>query len=154
MISSAQVIPCGRLELLAEALRQVRPESNVVILSCVTNYLTSSSGSSTSASLRVEPVLRSFLGFIEAAAAAQEERLFLINPPMYRSHPEWYRESLPEVLKKFSDVMVSKSKNVRLLPSFATPSFEADGVHLTPFSGLEFILHLFDSSEKLHSRFL
>ena len=146
LIASAQVIPCGRLDLLAEALRKIRAESNVVILSCVTNFFTSSEAGSSSASLRVEPVLKEFIANVDAIAATQEERLFLIGPPMYRSHPEWYRDGLPEVLKKFSDVMVSRSKNIRLLPSFATPAFESDGVHLTPFSGLEFILHLFDSA--------
>ena len=40
--------------------------------------------------------------------------------------------------------MSPKLKNVHLLPSFATPAFESDGVHLTPYSGLEFVLHLFE----------
>ena len=32
-----------------------------------------------------------------------------------------------------------------LMPSFPTPKFESDGVHLSAYSGLEFVLHLFDS---------
>ena len=32
------------------------------------------------------------------------------------------------------------------MPSFATPQFEADGTQLTAHSGLEFMLHLFDSA--------
>jgi hypothetical protein len=36
-----------------------------------------------------------------------------------------------------------------LLPSFQTPSYENDGVHLNAYSGLEFVLHLFDSSNQL-----
>ena len=39
--------------------------------------------------------------------------------------------------------------NLFLLPSYAMPEYESDGVHLTPFSGLEFVLHLFDASEAL-----
>ena len=35
------------------------------------------------------------------------------------------------------------------MPSFATPDFEADGIHLTAYSGLEFILHLFDGAADL-----
>ena len=134
---------------MAESLREVRAESNVCVLSCITNFLTSSNGSSTSPSLRIEPVLRQVLSCIEVSAQAHDERLYLIAPPMYRPFPEWYRDGLPEILKKFSDTLVTKSKNIRLLPSFATPAFEQDGVHLTPYSGLEFILHLFDSASAL-----
>ena len=143
------MIPCGRLDLLAESLREVRAESNVCVLSCVTNFITRSSGSTTSPSLRVEPVLQQLLSCVEVSAQAHTERLFLIAPPMYRTFPEWYRDGLPEILKKFSETLASKSKNIRLLPSFATPAFEQDGTHLTPYSGLEFILHLFDSASAL-----
>ena len=59
-------------------------------------------------------------------------------------------------MRKFSEAMKNRSANVHLLASFATPSFETDGVHLTPYSGLEFVVHLFDSSmlliESLASR--
>ena len=65
LMASAQVIPCGRLEVLAEGLRQVRAESNVCVLSCVTNFITAAEGSTTSVSLRVEPVLRELLSIVE-----------------------------------------------------------------------------------------
>jgi hypothetical protein len=45
-----------------------------------------------------------------------------------------------------------KPKNLHLLPSFPTPEFEADGVHLNSFSGLEYVVSLFDSSEDLLNR--
>jgi len=68
---------------------------------------------------------------------------------MYRRSPLWYRDGLPEILKKFSSMMSSsRPNNLLLLPSFPSPEFDADGVHLTPFSGLEFIFHLFDSCKK------
>ena len=71
---------------------------------------------------------------------------------MYRSSPVWYREGLSEILALFSQVLSSeKPPNLHLLPSFATPEFENDGVHLTAYSGLEFILHLFDSAADLLS---
>lgn len=41
------------------------------------------------------------------------------------------------------------SKNLHALPGFPTPCFEADGVHLTSYSGMEFVLHIFDSSRIL-----
>lgn len=47
-------------------------------------------------------------------------------------HPTWGRGPSPCCL--------------HLLPSFPTPEFDQDGVHLTVYSGLEFMIHLFDSS--------
>ena len=147
LMSAAQVIPCGRLQVLSEALRQVRAESNVVVLSCVTNCITSSMDSVSSVSNRVEPIIKEFASILSLHAESHAECLYLVAPPMYRSFPIWYRDGISEVLQKFSSVMCSSPNvNIRLLPSFATPVFETDGVHLTPYSGLEFILHLFDSS--------
>ena len=37
--------------------------------------------------------------------------------------------------------------NLCLLPSFPKPSLEADGVHLNPYSGLEYIMYLFDAPQ-------
>ena len=145
LMSGAQLIHCGRLSLLSTSLGSIRAESNVCILSCVTNFLTSASGSSSSASLRVEPVLGDFVSKISEVAGSRPDVSFLICPPMYRLTPIWYREGLPEVLQKFSDVMKSRPPNCHMMPSFPTPAFEADGVHLTAYSGFEFVLHLFDS---------
>ena len=152
LMAEAQVIPCGKLEILAEALRQVRQTTNVIVLSCVTNFLTGSVDTTSSVSIRIEPILKEFQNIVEAAAQANEGHLFFVAPPMYRSFPIWYRDGISEVLQKFSGMLCSKPsgpKNVHLLPSFPTPVFESDGVHLTPYSGLEFVLHLFDSSSIL-----
>ena len=65
-----------------------------------------------------------------------------------RSVPVWYRESLPEVLIAFSQTLsTNRPTNLRLMPSFPSPVLDHDGVHLTSFSGLEYLIHLFDSSE-------
>ena len=68
---------------------------------------------------------------------------------MYRHTPLWYRDGLPEILGKFSEVFKSRPKNVLMMSSFTTPEFESDGVHLSAYSGLEFVLYLFDSSNTL-----
>ena len=152
LMSGAQVIPCGRLDLLAEALRQIREASNVVLLSCITNFITCSAESVSSISNRIEPILAQFSFVLGEYAKEHPETLFLVAPPMYRSFPIWYRDGVSEVVQKFSSMMSNKPPdvlNVHLLPSFPTPSFEVDGIHLTPYSGLEFILHLFDSSNEL-----
>lgn len=146
---NAQSIPCGRFDVFAESLRQIRAETNVCVLSCITNFITGSSSAEGSISQRIEGTLVEFLRLLNSAAIEDSESLYLVAPPMYRMFPVWYRDGLPEVLKRFSDVMLRKAPNVYLLPSFATPSFGSDGVHLDPYSGLEFVVHLFDSSLKL-----
>ena len=42
--------------------------------------------------------------------------------------------------------------NLHLLPSFPTPEFDLDGVHLTSYSGLEYLLHLFEGSDAILDR--
>ena len=149
LMLAAQFLPCSKLEVLSEGLRSVREESNVCVVSCVTNLLTSSDGSSTLA-LRLEPVLSDFFSRIRQACLETPDRAFLVCPPMYRKQPLWYRDGLPEVLGRFSSALMSdKPINLIAMPSFPNPDFEADGVHLTAFSGLEYILHMFDSASMI-----
>ena len=42
-----------------------------------------------------------------------------------------------------------RPRNLHLLPSFPSVALEADGVHLTPFSGLEYVVHLVDYSSHI-----
>ena len=128
LMTSAQILHCGRLEVLSESIKQIPAESNICVFSCVTNFLTSSAGSS-NVSLRVEPILMEFLAKVESLQTSRPDVRCLVCPPMYREAPIWYRDSLPQILKKFSDVF-SQSSEVLILPSFATPDFESDGVHL------------------------
>ena len=150
LMSKAQVIPCTKLSVLAESLRSIRTESNVCVVSCITNFLTAVAGVSP-VSQRVEPVLRECFETISEACTSRPETSFLVCPPMYRANPHWYCQGLPEILQKFSDVMRSPDRppNLLLMPSFPTPDFQDDGVHLTAYSGLEFVLHMFDSAVEL-----
>ena len=149
LMSGAQNIPCGKVALLSEALRSVRQESNVVLLSCVTNFLTSSEAAGSTLSFRIDPVLQEVAQIIFDAAATSAERHFIVAPPMYRHSPLWYRDGLPEVLSKFSDAFKPRPANVLMMSSFSTPDFDSDGIHLTAYSGMEFVLFLFDSSVRL-----
>ena len=149
LMSGAQVIPCGKAALLAEAMRSVRKETNVVLLSCITNFLTSSEEAGSSLSFRVMPVLQEVFQIVVEASQSSEDRFIIVAPPMYRHSPLWYRDGLPEILTKFSEVFKQRPKNVLMMSSFPTPEFESDGIHLNPYSGLEFVLHLFDSSNSL-----
>ena len=147
-MSGCQLLQCFRLQLLDDVLRQVRPESNVCILSCISNFL-ASSDEDPMVSKRVEPVLDEFCTIVSTACTARPEVSFLISPPMYRTSPLWYREGLPELLTRFSSFLRERPANLHLLPSFPTPDFERDGIHLTAYSGLEFMIHLFDSAVSL-----
>ena len=101
---------------------------------------------------RVEPVLQDVRSALLEICFDNPNRHYMISPPMYRTSPVWYREGLPEVLTLFSSVLsLDRPPNLHLLPSFPTPDYESDGIHLTAFSGLEFILHLFDASQELLS---
>ena len=148
-VKSAQIIPCGALGIFAESLKSVRADSNVVIISCLTNFLTSADGTS-AVSQRVDPVLQDIRDVLFEVCGSNPSRHFVVSPPMYRTSPVWYREGLPEVLSLFSQSLGSeKPDNLHILSSFATPEFESDGVHLTIYSALQFILHLFDSAQEL-----
>ena len=149
-VKGAQIISCGAIEILAESLKSVRPTSNVVILSCMTNFITSSAEGPAAVSQRVGSVLQDIRDVLVEACEANPSRQHVVSPPMYRTAPVWYRDGLPEILMLFSQSLITeKPANLHILPSFSTPEFEADGVHLTIYSALQFVLHLFDSAQEL-----
>ena len=146
LMSGCQVLPCGKISLLSESLKAVRPESNVVLIACLTNFLTSSDPAGSVIAHRIEPVLRAALAALTEFAQLHPDLYLVVSPPMYRRSPIWYRDCMPEVMTKFSDVFKIRAPNMLLSASFATPDLEGDGVHLTAYSGLEYVLHLFDSA--------
>ena len=150
-IKSCQVVICGVKESFLPSLQKVRSESNVCIVSCVSNFITDAEGP-VFVSQRVEPVLRELREVLDGVCAENPTRRYMVAPPMYRTNPLWYREGLPEIMSLFSQILTAeKPENLHLLPSFSTPEFDQSGVHLTPYSGLEFILSLFDGSQELIS---
>ena len=149
-MQEAQLLVCTRREVFQQSLRSIRAETNVVVLSCITNFLTSSEDTSSTLAFRIDPVLTDFFSTIESCCQLHPSRRYLVCPPMYRQVPLWYRDDLAGVLSRFSAASKKvTSSNFGLMPSYSTPSFEADGVHLTAYSGLEFVLHLFDSARAL-----
>ena len=152
MMKSAQVLSCGSSEVFIETLRQVKTAADVCIVACLTSFISSAEGSPI-VSHRVDPVLQDIRSVLLEICFDNPNRHFTISPPMYRAHPVWYREGLPEILTIFSQTLTAdRPPNLHLLPSFATPEFCSDGVSLTAYSGLEFILHLFEASQDLLSR--
>ena len=90
-LQAEQVIACGHLGIFSESLSSVRAESTGCILSCLTNFISSADGPE-SVSQRVEPVLHDIRDSIFAACEANPSRSYFVSPPMYRTHPVWYRE--------------------------------------------------------------
>ena len=151
-LKTAQVLPCGHFRIFSGTLEKVKADVTVCIVACLTNFITDADGPST-ISHRINPVLQEIRTTLFTQCDSFPSRMYLISPPMYRSHPTWYREGLPEILTLFSQTLSpERPANLHLLPSFATPEFDSDGVHLTPYSGLEYILHLFDSSHELFAQ--
>ena len=151
ILAEAQYVPGGRLSVLASTLASVRPESDACIIASITNAITGSQPSS-SLSLRVEPILKSFLTKVVEFASSRSELQVFMCAPMYRTNPLWYRDGLPEILPRFSAIASSipnKPPNFWLMPSFPSPQLESDGVHLNPFSGLQYILHLHSAAQRL-----
>jgi len=153
-MSSSQVLPCTKSFGFRQALLSVRPESNVCIIACVSNFISDSTEVSSSASQKAEPVVKDFFDGVVEACRASPGRHHLICPPMYRKCPLWYRDGLPEILSLFSRYYAMNAtliQNLSAMPSFPNPGFESDGIHLTPYSGLEYVLHLFDRAEMILS---
>ena len=148
LMEDCQVLSCRKLSTLADCLRSMRASSNTCIVSCLTNFITDlSSRGSSSATSRVEPVLDEVRDILKEFSGAHPDVLMFLAPPMYRQLPEWYRCGLPEIQLQFSKSMAAlRSPNFSLLPSCSIQDLESDGVHLTPYSGLKFVVHLFDTS--------
>ena len=147
---SAELKLCGRLEVFQETLRSIRADSLIILVSCITNFLTAADGDSSTATHRVEPVITEVRDILASFCQEFPERYWFLAPPMYRTSPVWYLDGLPEILLKFSELMkVDCPKNLHLLPSFPNMCLEADGVHLNPYSGLEFVVHMFDSAASI-----
>ena len=147
LLKAAQIIPCGNMSIFAEAMKSVRDTSSVCIVACLTNFFTSAEKASSIVS-QIEPVLTNVLHVLHEACQSNPHRCYIVSAPMYRMTPLWYRDRLPEVLTTFSRAMSQdKPPNLYLMSSFTRIELEADGIHLTPFSGLEYLNHLFDSSE-------
>jgi len=153
LMSGAETITCTRLALFPQSLLAIRSSSNVCVVSCVTNFLSDSPEENGSMpGQRVEPVLTEFFRLLVDSCKTFPDRKYLTCPPMFRRSPTWFREGLPEIMTSFSAAFVKNSvgiPNLFAMPGFATPSFESDGIHLTAYSGYQYVLHLFSRAQAL-----
>ena len=93
-LSTAEVKLCGRFEVFAETLRGLRSDSTACVIASITNFLTSADGDSSSASVRVEPVLAEIKDILDSFCQEFADRYWFISPPMYRTTPVWYLDGL------------------------------------------------------------
>ena len=153
-MSSAKVILCGRLATFQSSLASVPMESDACVIACVTNFVTSSSPVG-SVVQHVGPIFKSFFEKTFAFATERPGTQVFICSPMYRVSPLWYRDGLSEILIQFSLIMKElasrRTSNIWTMPSFERPQLESDGVHLNDFSGLQYVMHLFDESQEVYS---
>ena len=156
LLSSAQFVPCGRLSTLASSLKSTSPESDACVVACITNFITGSiAGIPGSTASRVEPILSGFVEKVFSFSMSRPDLVVFICPPMYRTVPTWYCTGLPTILMKFNSLVSdARPANVLIMPSFAKFDLEADGVHLTPYSGMEYLLHLTDDAQEVWRRSL
>jgi hypothetical protein len=148
LMSSAQTIQCSKLSLFAQSLISVQARSTVCIISCISNFLADSKEEEGSSEVahRINPVLDEFFRLITDHCRSNPDRIILVCPPLYRRTPNWFRDGMPEILLRFSSSFAKSSlfvKNMLALPGFATPTYDQDGIHLTLYSGYEYVLHLF-----------
>jgi len=157
LMKAAQVVVCKKMSLLSQALSEVRAISNVCVVSCISNFISDAEeeeeGSVSTPRSRSEPVITEFRSLLYDFSQSRPECKIMVTPPMYRMKPFWYRNGLSEILSLFSDLMSDgRPPNLQLLPSFSSPELESDGIHLTSYSGLQFVLHVFDHCVEILDR--
>ena len=78
-MSGAQIKTCGKMEAFAETLRSIRSDTTACIVACLTNFITSAEGSSTTVSLRVDPVIKEFHEVLLDFCQEMPERFVLVK---------------------------------------------------------------------------
>ena len=78
-MSGAEVNICGKFEAFSEVLRSTRSSSTVVVIACLTNFLTASEDSGSSVALRVGPVLSEFREVVLDYCQEQPDRLLQLS---------------------------------------------------------------------------
>ena len=83
----AQVIPCTKLAVFQQCLRSVRENSDVCIVSCVSNFISDSDSASSSIAQRLDPIYKEFFLKLVEACNAHPARTYFICLPMFRKFP-------------------------------------------------------------------
>ena len=148
-MTSARIIDCTALNSLQQALAGVTNDTTVVIIQSLTSFLVDCNDTG-SVYGTVDPVLTEFAGLVRDFCSSRSAVQVVVAPPLYRPMPAWYRHHMPEIACQFSKVLSrDQPRNLHLMVSPAFQDLCPDGVHLTPVSGLHYVLHLFDEAQRL-----
>ena len=148
-MGSAKVIDCSAMSDFAQALREVSADTTVCIVQSVTSFLVACEDAGTIFA-SIDPLLAEFNTQLRSFASSRPTVQVMVAPPMFRPRPVWYQRHLPEVAAQFSAVLSNKCpRNVHLMASSIAQDLCPDGLHLTPVSGLHYIIHLFDDAQRL-----
>jgi len=118
-IRSSQVIPCTSFTTFLGCFPKVRSETNVLIVSCLSNFVRDSE-SSTDPSSRISKVLEAVRDVIMPYAEANPDLYLMLAPPQFSRSPVWYAESIGLVQRLVKSIIMDLSclDNLCLLPSF------------------------------------
>ena len=120
-MKSAQLIPCTSMVTFQACLPKIRPESNILILSCLSNFLRDSE-SSTDSSSRMTTVLEKFRSIIFPYVDANPDLFVMVAPPQFSRSPMWYSESIVLACQLLKSVVFDHSTfdNLQLLPAHSS----------------------------------
>ena len=116
---SAQLIPCTAFPTFAGCLSKIRSESNILVLSCLSNFLRDSDSSSDPA-VRITAVLEEFRSILFPYCDSNPDLTIMLAPPQFSRVPQWYAESLGLIMQLVNSVLIGPSvfQNLHLLPAF------------------------------------
>jgi len=117
-VPSAQLLPCTSLSTFSGCLTKIRPESNVLIISCLSNFIRDSQSSS-EATTRITEALEAVRGHLFPYCEANPDLYVMICPPQFSRSPVWYSESLSLSHQLLKSVVMDMSEldSLFLLPS-------------------------------------
>ena len=148
-MKNAQLLTVDQLSGIEAAFDQIKPESSVLIFAAFSEILTQAEFCGTILGT-IDPVLNHVHDLLRALISSRSELKVLLSPPLYLNRPAWYRNGLSQIGSRFSSCFSSLS-GMWLLPGFSSQELLPDGVHLTPVSGLHYLLQMFDQSESILS---
>ena len=148
LMETAKVIDCHTSATLRQALKDVPQEVTGCIIQSVSSIIAAAADAGSVFST-IDPVLTEFSATISEFCSAKASLQVLVAPPMFRTSPCWYRRGLPEISHQFSLILsANRPRNLHLLSGPTTQDLSEDGYHLTPVSGLHYVLHLFDDAQR------
>jgi len=116
---SAQLVPCTSFTTFAGSFQKIRAESNVLIVSCLSNFIRDSE-SSADPSGRITGVLQAVRDVLLPYCEANPDLNVMVAPPQFSRTPAWYAESIGISQRLLKSIILDASEltNVHLLPTF------------------------------------